>query len=280
MMPPPRTSMRLGMKLSSRAEVESQMRGSEGMNPGASGSEPAAMIALLKRTTRAPSAVSTRNVKGEVNCPSPIATLTLRCLARPVRPVVSRFTTPSFHPRMAVRSKAGAPKLTPWLANAAASSMTLATCRSALDGMQPTLRHTPPRVGGEESGGIAAGTGAENQYVGLEVGNDGGRGPRDCSGRRSRRPLRVCAAGIGRQQRALAHLVADLDVDLADHPILRRRHVHRRLVAFERQDRRVLLHALPRRDKDFDDRHVLEVADVGKPDFVGHGRHSPLSGRG
>ena len=37
------------------------------MNPGATGSEPAAMIALLKRTTRAPSAVSTRNVLGEVN---------------------------------------------------------------------------------------------------------------------------------------------------------------------------------------------------------------------
>ncbi len=50
-MPPPSTSMRLGMKLSSSAAVESQMRGSAGMNPGAAGSEPAAMIALLKRTT-------------------------------------------------------------------------------------------------------------------------------------------------------------------------------------------------------------------------------------
>ena len=31
------------------------MRGSVGMKPGATGSEPAAMIALAKRTTRAPS---------------------------------------------------------------------------------------------------------------------------------------------------------------------------------------------------------------------------------
>jgi hypothetical protein len=29
----------------------------------------------------------------------------------------------------------------------AASSITLAACRSAFDGMQPTLRHTPPSIG-------------------------------------------------------------------------------------------------------------------------------------
>ena len=46
--------MRLGMKRISSAAVESQMRGSAGMNPGATGSEPAAMIAFLNRTTRAP----------------------------------------------------------------------------------------------------------------------------------------------------------------------------------------------------------------------------------
>ena len=189
---------------------------------------------------------------------------------------------------MAVRSKAGAPKLTPWLANAARlvddlGDMQQRLGRDAADIEAYAAKGRPrvdqhdvlPEIGGAESGGIAAGTGAENQDVGLEVGGSrcGGRDRGRRSGRRrSRCLLRVCAAGIGRQQRALAHLVADLDVNLADHPILRRRHVHRRLVAFERQDRRVLLHALPRRDKDFDDRHVLEVADVGKPDFVGHGR--------
>ena len=141
------------------------------------------MIALAKRTTRAPSAVSTRRVLAEVNSPSPPTTVTLRWLARPVRPVVRRLTTPSFQPRMAARSNAGAPKLTPCEPIALASSMTLATWRSAFEGMQPTLRQTPPSVaravdqndvlpeiGGAEGGGVAAGTGAEHEDIGLEIG--------------------------------------------------------------------------------------------------------------
>ena len=87
---------------------------------------------------------------------------------------------------MAARSIAGAPKLTPWAAIAAASSMVLATCSSAFEGMQPTLRQTPPsvgravdqhdllpEVGGAEGGGVAAGTGAEHEDVRLEVGRTG-----------------------------------------------------------------------------------------------------------
>ena len=62
------------------------MRGSVGMNPGAIGSEPAAMIAWLKRTILAPSAVSTRRVFAEVNWPAPVDVLTLRCFARLVSP--------------------------------------------------------------------------------------------------------------------------------------------------------------------------------------------------
>ena len=54
-MPPPRTSSRFGIWRNSSALVESQMRGSLGMKPGATGSEPAAMIALEKRTMRRPS---------------------------------------------------------------------------------------------------------------------------------------------------------------------------------------------------------------------------------
>ena len=45
-MPPPSTSSRLGTLAMSSAPVESMMRGSCGMKPGATGSEPAAMIAL------------------------------------------------------------------------------------------------------------------------------------------------------------------------------------------------------------------------------------------
>ena len=48
-------------------------------------------------------------------------------------------------------------------------------------------------------------------------------------------------AEIGREQVALVQSCQpDLDAHLADHAIFRRWHVHRRLVAFERQDRLVL----------------------------------------
>ena len=59
------------------------MRGSEGMNPGAAGSEPAAMIALSNRTICAPSPVSTRKVFGEVNLPSPVTTRHLALFRKP-----------------------------------------------------------------------------------------------------------------------------------------------------------------------------------------------------
>ena len=147
-----------------------------------------------------------------------------------------------------------------------------------------------PQIGGAEGGGVAAGTRAQNQDFGLEIGlaarisrglrqgtcGSGGlwsglldlyAGVLGASGRSGGR--RASAFGVGRQQVALAHLVADLDVNLPDHALIRR-HIHGRLVAFERQDCLVLAHALPRRDEDFDDRHILEVADVGKPDFVRH----------
>ena len=139
--------MRVGVKRSSSAAVESQIRGSDGMKPGATGSEPTATIALAKRTVRGPSAVSTLSVLGEVNTPSPMTTVTLRWRARPVRPVVRRFTTESFQARTALSSIAGGPNVTPCAAIASASSMVLATCSSAFEGMQPTLRQTPPSVG-------------------------------------------------------------------------------------------------------------------------------------
>ena len=60
------------------------------------------------------------------------------------------------------------------------SVMTLAACSSALDGMQPTLRQTPPsgprvdqhhalaEVGSPERGGVAAGPGAEHEQLGVQ----------------------------------------------------------------------------------------------------------------
>ena len=163
--------------------------------------------------------------------------------------------------------------------------------------MQPTLRQTPPsvrpavdqhhllaEVGGAECGGVAAGAGAEDEQVGLEVGRRGARaGVGAAAGAGAgladggagmaapRRPAGAADARVGRKQAALAHLVADLDVDLADDAVLRRRHVERRLVALEGEQRRLSTDGLSGRDEDLDDRHVLEVANVRKSDLLRHG---------
>ena len=151
------------------------------------------------------------------------------------------------------------------------------------------------KVGGAEGGGVAARPRAEDEDFRLEIRGRGGRrrsgGGSSRSGRRGRgsrwrsgsrrsrgsgRLAGACAC-IGCEQGPLAHFVADLDMDLADHPVFGRGHVERRLVAFQREDRRFLAYALSRSDEDLDDRHVLEVADVGKPDFLRHDSSLPPS---
>ena len=106
------------------------------------------MIACSNVTVLAPpSGCSTTSWFGEANLPMPTTVVTLRCLARPESPPVSRLTTPSFQPRSLSRSTEGARRTDAVVAISAASSITLAACSSALDGMQPTLRQTPPSVG-------------------------------------------------------------------------------------------------------------------------------------
>ena len=76
----------------------------------------------------------------------------------------------------------------PWPPIALTSSITAAVCSSALDGMQPTLRQTPPsvaialdqhglhaEVGGAERGGVAAGTRAQHEHLAFDVGLAGVR---------------------------------------------------------------------------------------------------------
>ena len=134
------------MPSSSSAPVESSTRGSScGTNGSVTGSEPAAMIACSKLTVVvAPSSAVTSTWFIEVNPPVPETVVTLRCLARPASPPVSRETTPSFQPRSASRSMVGAAKVSPLPDISLVSAMTLAACSSALEGMQPTLRQTPP----------------------------------------------------------------------------------------------------------------------------------------
>ncbi|GJE59992.1 hypothetical protein MPOCJGCO_2101 [Methylobacterium trifolii] len=110
------------------------------------GSEPAAMIAWSKPITVFLPSCSTSTWFGLTKRPVPRTTVTLRCLASPTRPPVRRLTTPSFQSRSLSMSICGAVKLMPWEAMAWVSSMTFAACSRAFDGMQPTLRQTPPSV--------------------------------------------------------------------------------------------------------------------------------------
>ena len=81
---------------------------------------------------------------GATKRPTPRTTSTLRCFASTVSPPVSFATTEAFQSRSRARSILGSPKAIPRVAISSASSMTLAACNSALEGMQPTFRHTPP----------------------------------------------------------------------------------------------------------------------------------------
>jgi len=103
------------------------------------------MMHRSNETVVPPSAPSTRSTFGDVNFATPVTTSTLRCFARPASPFVSRATTDSFHARSPSTSICGSPNEMPWPLASSASAIIRATCSSALDGMQPTLRHTPPR---------------------------------------------------------------------------------------------------------------------------------------
>ena len=113
------------------------------------------------------------------------------------RQAAGKFARPPGSSRRAAcrRSSCGSPNTMPCSPIAAASSMTLAACSSALEGMQPTFRHTPPellpafdqrhlqpQVGGAECGGVAAGTRAEHQQLGGA--GDGFAGTRVAAARR------------------------------------------------------------------------------------------------
>ncbi len=98
------------------------------------------MIAFSKRMVRSPTA----SAWGPVNFPSPVTTSTFRALAIIETPPLSLPTTLFFQTRSFSISTRASPKETPCADSARASSIRLATCSSAFEGMQPTLRQTPP----------------------------------------------------------------------------------------------------------------------------------------
>ena len=143
MIPPPITSSRLGIEASSRAPVESKIRGSSGSSGRRTDSEPAAMMQFSKEIVRSP----TSSEFGPRKRASPWTTSTWRCLARASRPPVSFLTTDSFQPRRPSMSIEGRPNLIPCAAMSSASAIVRAAWSSVLEGMQPTFRQTPPSRG-------------------------------------------------------------------------------------------------------------------------------------
>ncbi len=122
-MPAPMMSIFFGRWRSSRAPVESTMRGSSGRKGSLAACEPAAMMALLNRTVLRPSFVSTTRSKGPEKAPTPVSTVTLRPFAMLVTPPLSLPTTLSLKARSLSRSTCGSPKDTPWTPKSRAASM-------------------------------------------------------------------------------------------------------------------------------------------------------------
>ena len=198
-------------------------------------------------------------------------------------------TTPSFQPRSLSRSTCALPKLMPCEAK-------LLGLVDHLGGVQQRLRRNAADVQADAAERRPSARRARPSCRGRR------RGRRRCSrrgrrraraprrgdrrpqarrlapvrlGRPAQRPRpsgRCCsggrAAGQRQDDRALAHLVAELHLHLADDAVGGRGHVERRLVALQRDERLVGLDRLARLHVHLDDGHVLEVADVGDLDFV------------
>ena len=141
MIPPPITSSRSGTSGSSSAPVESTIRGSSGRSGSATACEPTAMIACSKAT----SVPSTSSVFAPVNFAVPCTTSTLRVLAMPAEAVGELLHGAVLERAHAVEVDLGLAEGDPRAGASSASASTSARCSSALEGMQPTLRQTPPR---------------------------------------------------------------------------------------------------------------------------------------
>ncbi len=130
--------------------------------------------------------------------------------------------------------------------------------------------HAFAEVGGAKSGRIAAGSGAKHQHFGMGIGPRRRPPSRRRVGidrSRNGRRRRFCLPGLQAQdQVALRDMVTLLDPNLGDHAGGRRRHLHARLVGFERDQRVFGLDRGAGGDMDLDDLDVLEVADVGDLD--------------
>src|SRR6266699_2020012 len=106
----------------------------------------------LVENSSARSVLLTRKVFEFSNAACPCTYWTLRCFESTPRPPVSFLTTSSFQARRRETSIFGSPNSTPQFFACCDSAISLATCRSDLEGMHPRYRQTPP---GFNSGSIS-----------------------------------------------------------------------------------------------------------------------------
>ena len=96
---------------------------------------------------------------------------------------------------------------------------------------------------------------------------------RSFKGSRQNHSLSPCGRGLGRvgsrtitfqqqNQRPLRYLVAELDLHFLDHATIRRRHIHCRLVSFQRYQIVFGFNRIADFHHHFDDAHIFVVADV------------------
>ena len=140
--------MRAGTSGSANAPVEVTMRSSSTATP-ASGAEtlPVAITTAPAETVRF-SGPSISTVPGPVSLAWPSMWVTSFFSRRPATPLVRSPTTLSLCAIMAGRSSSTPEILTPWRARCVLAWMySSEVWSSAFDGMQPTLRQVPPRVG-------------------------------------------------------------------------------------------------------------------------------------
>ncbi len=227
------------------------------MKPGAAGSEPAAMIADVKRIVRWPVGRrrGERMGRGERALAGDDRHLALaRQAGQPRRQALDDALLPAAQSVEVEARRREDDAVRGHLRRFVYdfSRMQQRLGRYASDVEANAAERRPPvdqddalaEIRGAEGGGVAARSGAQDEDVAFEVDlRRRGRRRRLFDGR-SRRG-RTAPLGVQRQQRALAHLVADLDLDLADDARFRRGHVERRLVAFERQDDLFLGDGLP-----------------------------------
>ncbi len=185
MMPPPMTSRRFMLGGSSSAPVESMMRGSSGKPGSFTGFRARRDDALVERDAFAlPSSPFTSTTFGADELAVTGDDVDLALLGQHLQAAGELLDDARLPVAQLVEVDGGlaegrrrAPP------SELASSMTFAACSRAFDGMQPTLRHTPPRlcpaldegdlqaeVGGAERGGVAAGAGAQDEELSLAVG--------------------------------------------------------------------------------------------------------------